>query len=113
MAIQLKDQFDALRCLLKNLVLFDPTQSGQKVKNKLICLFFFRVFILVLVCVSLSWIPVIQTSNSGQLFDYMQSVTSFLVPPITAVFLMAIFWPRANERVGLAFFSLSHTHTYY
>lgn len=39
MAIQLKDQFDASRCLLKNVVLFDPTQSGQKVKNKLICFF--------------------------------------------------------------------------
>ncbi|KAM7012993.1 sodium/glucose cotransporter 4 [Tautogolabrus adspersus] len=57
-----------------------------------------RVFILVLVCVSLLWIPVIQTANSGQLFDYIQSVTSFLAPPITAVFLMAIFWPRANEQ---------------
>ncbi|XP_037624942.1 sodium/glucose cotransporter 4 [Sebastes umbrosus] len=57
-----------------------------------------RVFILVLVCVSLLWIPVIQTANSGQLFDYVQSVTSFLAPPITAVFLMAIFWPRANEQ---------------
>ncbi|XP_029004550.1 sodium/glucose cotransporter 4 [Betta splendens] len=57
-----------------------------------------RVFILVLVCVSLLWIPVIQTANSGQLFDYIQSVTSFLAPPITAVFLTAIFWPRANEQ---------------
>lgn len=57
-----------------------------------------RVFILVLVCISLLWIPVIQTANSGQLFDYIQSVTSFLSPPITAVFLMAIFWPRANEQ---------------
>ncbi|XP_038572876.1 sodium/glucose cotransporter 4-like [Micropterus salmoides] len=57
-----------------------------------------RVFILFLVCVSLLWIPVIQTANSGQLFDYIQSVTSFLAPPITAVFLMAIFWPRANEQ---------------
>uniref|UniRef100_A0A667X1R3 Solute carrier family 5 member 9 n=1 Tax=Myripristis murdjan TaxID=586833 RepID=A0A667X1R3_9TELE len=57
-----------------------------------------RVFILVLVCISLLWIPVIQTANSGQLFDYIQSVTSFLAPPITAVFLMAIFWPRANEQ---------------
>ncbi|KAM8874030.1 sodium/glucose cotransporter 4 isoform 1-T1 [Spinachia spinachia] len=57
-----------------------------------------RVFILVLVCVSLLWIPVIQTANSGQLFDYIQSVTSFLAPPITAVFLMAVFWPRANEQ---------------
>lgn len=69
--------------------------------NDLCC----RVFILVLVCVSLLWIPVIQTSNSGLLFDYMQSVTSFLVPPITAVFLMAIFWPRANEQVGSALWS--------
>ncbi|XP_039979195.1 LOW QUALITY PROTEIN: sodium/glucose cotransporter 4-like [Xiphias gladius] len=57
-----------------------------------------RVFILVLVCVSLLWIPVIQTASSGQLFDYIQSVTSFLAPPITAVFLLAIFWPRANEQ---------------
>lgn len=57
-----------------------------------------RLFILVLVCVSLLWIPVIQTANSGQLFDYVQSVTSFLAPPITAVFLMAILWPRANEQ---------------
>uniref|UniRef100_A0AAX7UPK1 Solute carrier family 5 member 9 n=1 Tax=Astatotilapia calliptera TaxID=8154 RepID=A0AAX7UPK1_ASTCA len=47
-----------------------------------------RVFILVLVCLSLLWIPVVQTANSGQLFDYIQSVTSFLAPPITALFLM-------------------------
>uniref|UniRef100_A0A672FLI0 Sodium/glucose cotransporter 4-like n=1 Tax=Salarias fasciatus TaxID=181472 RepID=A0A672FLI0_SALFA len=57
-----------------------------------------RVFILVLVCLSLLWIPVVQLANSGQLFDYVQSVTSFLAPPITAVFLLAIFWQRANEQ---------------
>ncbi|XP_054646672.1 sodium/glucose cotransporter 4 isoform X2 [Dunckerocampus dactyliophorus] len=57
-----------------------------------------RVFILVLVCVSILWIPVIQSANSGQLFEYGQSVVSFLAPPITGVFLMAIFWSRANEQ---------------
>ncbi|XP_023195197.1 sodium/glucose cotransporter 4 isoform X5 [Xiphophorus maculatus] len=57
-----------------------------------------RIFILVLMCVSLLWIPVVQTANSGQLFEYIQSVTSFLAPPITAVFIMGIFWPRANEQ---------------
>ncbi|XP_034036090.1 sodium/glucose cotransporter 4 [Thalassophryne amazonica] len=57
-----------------------------------------RVFIVVLGCVSLLWIPIIQSANSGKLFDYMQAVTSFLAPPITAVFLLAIFWPRANEQ---------------
>ncbi|MEQ2299798.1 Sodium/glucose cotransporter 4 [Ameca splendens] len=59
-----------------------------------------RVFVLILMCISLLWIPVVQTANSGQLFEYIQSVTSFLAPPITAVFIMAIFWPRANEQVG-------------
>uniref|UniRef100_A0A4W4DUZ8 Solute carrier family 5 member 9 n=1 Tax=Electrophorus electricus TaxID=8005 RepID=A0A4W4DUZ8_ELEEL len=56
-----------------------------------------RVFILVLVVLSILWIPVIQSANSGQLFDYIQAITSYLAPPITAVFLMAIFWSRVNE----------------
>ncbi|KAL7884869.1 hypothetical protein AOLI_G00076390 [Acnodon oligacanthus] len=57
-----------------------------------------RVFILLLVVLSILWIPVIQSANSGQLFDYIQAITSFLAPPITAVFLMAIFWGRVNEQ---------------
>lgn len=58
-----------------------------------------RVFVLVLVVVSILWIPIIQSANSGKLFDYAQSVVSFLAPPITAVFVLAIFWPRTNEQV--------------
>lgn len=57
-----------------------------------------RVFILLLVVLSILWIPIIQSANSGQLFDYIQSITSYLAPPITAVFLMAIFWSRVNEQ---------------
>uniref|UniRef100_A0A8C9T618 Solute carrier family 5 member 9 n=1 Tax=Scleropages formosus TaxID=113540 RepID=A0A8C9T618_SCLFO len=57
-----------------------------------------RVFILVLVVLSILWIPVIQSANNGQLFDYIQAVTSYLAPPITAVFVMAIFWKRVNEQ---------------
>uniref|UniRef100_A0A8C2BVB9 Solute carrier family 5 member 9 n=1 Tax=Cyprinus carpio TaxID=7962 RepID=A0A8C2BVB9_CYPCA len=57
-----------------------------------------RVFILFLVALSIVWIPVIQTANSGQLFDYIQSITSYLAPPITTVFIMAIFWGRVNEQ---------------
>uniref|UniRef100_H3B8V3 Solute carrier family 5 member 9 n=1 Tax=Latimeria chalumnae TaxID=7897 RepID=H3B8V3_LATCH len=59
-----------------------------------------RVFILLLVVVSILWIPVIQSANSGQLFDYIQSITSYLAPPITALFIMAIFWKRVNEPVS-------------
>uniref|UniRef100_A0A8C0YBA7 Solute carrier family 5 member 9 n=1 Tax=Cyprinus carpio carpio TaxID=630221 RepID=A0A8C0YBA7_CYPCA len=57
-----------------------------------------RVFILFLVALSIVWIPVIQTANSGQLFDYIQSITSYLAPPITTVFIMAIFWGQVNEQ---------------
>uniref|UniRef100_A0A4W3KHZ0 Solute carrier family 5 member 9 n=1 Tax=Callorhinchus milii TaxID=7868 RepID=A0A4W3KHZ0_CALMI len=56
-----------------------------------------RVFILFLVGISIVWIPIIQTANSGQLFDYIQSITSYLAPPITALFVMAVFWKRVNE----------------
>ncbi|XP_059003167.1 sodium/mannose cotransporter SLC5A10 isoform X1 [Mustela lutreola] len=68
-----------------------------------------RLVIVVLIGVSVAWIPVLQDSNSGQLFIYMQSVTSSLAPPVTALFVLGIFWPRANEQgafwglmVGLA-----------
>nr|XP_005887339.1 PREDICTED: sodium/glucose cotransporter 5 isoform X3 [Bos mutus] len=57
-----------------------------------------RLVIVVLVGVSVAWIPVLQGSNGGQLFIYMQSVTSSLAPPVTAVFVLGIFWRRAHEQ---------------
>ncbi|KAM9045884.1 sodium/mannose cotransporter SLC5A10 isoform 2-T2 [Megaptera novaeangliae] len=57
-----------------------------------------RLVTTVLVGVSVAWIPVVQGSNGGQLFIYMQSVTSSLAPPVTAVFVLGVFWRRANEQ---------------
>uniref|UniRef100_A0A8D0S5Z9 Sodium/mannose cotransporter SLC5A10 n=2 Tax=Sus scrofa TaxID=9823 RepID=A0A8D0S5Z9_PIG len=56
-----------------------------------------RVFVVLLAVISILWIPVIQRSNSGQLFIYIQSITSYLAPPITALFLLAIFCKRVTE----------------
>ncbi|XP_069760960.1 sodium/glucose cotransporter 4-like [Narcine bancroftii] len=56
-----------------------------------------RIVTVILIAVSLIWIPILQSANSGQLFVYIQSVTSYLAPPVTAVFLLAVFWKRANE----------------
>ncbi|KAM4527114.1 sodium/glucose cotransporter 1 [Odontesthes bonariensis] len=56
-----------------------------------------RVFILVLIGVSIAWIPVVQSAQSGQLFDYIQSITSYLAPPVAAVYMLAIFCKRVNE----------------
>uniref|UniRef100_A0A8C6NYD9 Sodium/mannose cotransporter SLC5A10 n=1 Tax=Nothobranchius furzeri TaxID=105023 RepID=A0A8C6NYD9_NOTFU len=68
-----------------------------------------RIVTVILVVVSVVWIPILQSANSGQLYDYIQSVTSCLAPPVTAVFTLAVFWKRANEQgafwglmVGLA-----------
>ncbi|KAK2507223.1 hypothetical protein MC885_004934 [Smutsia gigantea] len=56
-----------------------------------------RVFVVFLVAISILWIPIIQSSSSGQLFTYIQSVTSYLAPPVTALFLLAIFCKRVTE----------------
>ncbi|XP_059835051.1 sodium/mannose cotransporter SLC5A10 isoform X2 [Hypanus sabinus] len=56
-----------------------------------------RIVTVILIVISLVWIPILQSANSGQLFVYIQSVTSYLAPPVTAVFLLAVFWKRTNE----------------
>ncbi|XP_068233055.1 sodium/glucose cotransporter 4-like [Palaemon carinicauda] len=56
-----------------------------------------KVFVLVLVGISVVWIPVIQSSGNSQLFHYIQRISSFLAPPICAVFILAIFWKRTTE----------------
>lgn len=57
-----------------------------------------RLFMLVLIGVSIAWVPIVQSAQSGQLFDYIQSITSYLGPPIAAVFFLAVFCKRVNEQ---------------
>ncbi|KER26650.1 hypothetical protein T265_06152 [Opisthorchis viverrini] len=54
-----------------------------------------RISTLVLIGVSIAWIPVVKSSSA--LFHYIQSVTSYLAPPVCATFLMALFWSRFNR----------------
>ncbi|RUS83400.1 hypothetical protein EGW08_008821 [Elysia chlorotica] len=57
-----------------------------------------RIFVLFLVVVSIVWIPVIKASQGTQLYVYIQEVSSFLQPPICAVFVLGLFWERLNEK---------------
>ncbi|KAG8140644.1 hypothetical protein E2320_003299 [Naja naja] len=57
-----------------------------------------RVWILLLVGISIAWIPVVQVAQGGQLFDYIQSISSYLAPPIAAIFLLGVFVKRLNEQ---------------
>jgi len=50
----------------------------------------------VVVC-GIAWIPLMKFI-SGELYHYLQSVQSYLAPPITAVFLLGLFWKRINAK---------------
>ncbi|XP_066222047.1 solute carrier family 5 member 4-like isoform X1 [Saccopteryx leptura] len=57
-----------------------------------------RLFIILLIVISILWVPLIQVSQNGQLFHYVKSISSYLAPPVSAVFLLAIFCKRVNEQ---------------
>jgi len=59
-----------------------------------------RIFVVALVVISIIWIPIIQASQGSRLFDYIQSITSYLAPPVCAIYVLAVFFPRINEPVG-------------
>jgi uncharacterized sodium:solute symporter family permease YidK len=58
-----------------------------------------RLFVLVMVSISILWIPVIKNQAGAQLYIYIQSVAAYLSPPIAAVYILAIIWKKANEKV--------------
>ena len=55
----------------------------------------------VLVLLGLLWIPMMQLI-SGELYKYLQSVQGYISPPITAVFLVGVFWKRVNSQGAIA-----------
>lgn len=61
-------------------------------------LFVGRIATTVIVGLGILWIPVMKMISSGGLYQYLQSVQGYLAPPITAVFLIGLFWPRMNAR---------------
>src|SRR5688572_9318976 len=54
-----------------------------------------------MVLFGLAWIPLMDLI-SGQLYVYLQSVQAYISPPIAAVFLIGVLWPRANARGALS-----------
>ena len=60
-----------------------------------------RAATVLMVLFGLAWIPLMELI-SGQLYLYLQSVQAYISPPIAAVFLIGVLWPRANARGALA-----------
>jgi SSS family solute:Na+ symporter len=64
-----------------------------------------QVATVVLVLFGLAWIPLMKLI-SGQLYTYLQSVQAYISPPIAAVFLVGLLWPRANAKGAVAALAL-------
>lgn len=60
-----------------------------------------RVATAFVVILGIAWIPIMQ-NISGVLYEYLQSVQSYIAPPITAVFLLGIFFQRINSQGAMA-----------
>jgi SSS family solute:Na+ symporter len=60
----------------------------------------------VIVVMGLLWIPVMHWIGEGGLYHYLQSVQGYLAPPITAVFLLGLFWKRINGKGAVAGLSI-------
>ncbi len=60
-----------------------------------------RVVTALIVLLGMAWIPVMYKVAGGGLYQYLQSVQGYLAPPITAVFLLGLFWKRVNAQGAL------------
>ncbi|ESP05037.1 hypothetical protein LOTGIDRAFT_185010 [Lottia gigantea] len=63
-----------------------------------------RVFIVVLVGISILWVPILTANQGGQLWNYLQAMQAYLAPPWVVVFIMGLAWKRTTEKG--AFWSL-------
>jgi len=67
-----------------------------------------RTTTVVMTALGLLWLPIMKAISGGGLYQYIQSVQSFLAPPIVAVFVTGLCWKRMNLRgavwgLGLGF----------
>jgi SSS family solute:Na+ symporter len=60
-----------------------------------------RLFTVFMVGLGILWVPFINNLSS-EVYIYLQSVQAYVSPPIAAVFLLGVSWPRANRHGAIA-----------
>jgi len=60
-----------------------------------------RLFTVLMVALGILWVPFISYLSS-EVYIYLQSVQAYISPPIAAVFLIGVLWPRANRHGAIA-----------
>ncbi|MFY0688084.1 MAG: sodium:solute symporter [Cyclobacteriaceae bacterium] len=56
----------------------------------------------IVVVLGMLWIPIMEKIGGGVLYQYLQSVQSYIAPPIATVFLLGILWKRVNAQGAIA-----------
>nr|XP_054757557.1 sodium/myo-inositol cotransporter 2-like [Lytechinus pictus] len=57
-----------------------------------------RVIVLLMTALSVLWIPVIDLLQGDNLLKYFTRIQGRVTPTIAAVYILAVLWPRANEK---------------
>lgn len=57
-----------------------------------------RCFSIFMIVISIAWVPVLTNIQGSRLWDYLQSVSSYITPPWVVVFLLGMFWRRCSEQ---------------
>ncbi len=74
--------------------IYEKLKPGKSEKH---LVFVGRVATAIVVFFGIIWIPIMHNMAGGGLYKYLQSVQSYLAPPIAAVFLLGLFWKRTNS----------------
>jgi len=56
-----------------------------------------RLFGLLMIGLSIAWLPILQAIQGGSLWDYVQSISAYITPPWVVAFLLGMFWTRLTE----------------
>jgi hypothetical protein len=63
-----------------------------------------KLCVVILVLIGIAWIPIVEAAQGSELWQYIQSIVSYLAPPITAIYVLGIVSERINEKVILISF---------
>ncbi len=60
-----------------------------------------RLFGLLMIGLSIAWLPILKVLQGGQLWDYLQAISSYVTPSWVVTFLLGMFWKRCTEQVSV------------
>lgn len=56
-----------------------------------------RVTVLIMIAISILWLPILQAQQGGLLWFYIAAINAYLSVPLCMVFLLGMFWKGASE----------------